>query len=1212
MTLFNLIKKGFLLFPYFISARGRRRPNCQSQEVYIGRSVKRVCDKMTLSTVQLGLIGTSLLFLCCVQGLTVASLSRDVCNNCHANATCKEADNKYSCLCNFGFIGNGITHCLDKDECKVGVQKICGEHTACHNTHGSYYCICLKGYRPTNDHDSFIPNDGTFCKDINECEVSDICGNNGRCTDIPGSYECYCKEGYKLQNGMEPFQANGSHALCKEVDCGQPPASPNSKIILTGNTTFGNHVTYTCAFGFIADHGINMSVCTAKGTWEGATVVCTDIDECEASAICGVHGQCKNIPGSYECYCKEGYKLQDDIELSQGANSSCQAVDCGQPQTLPHSKIILTGNTTFGSQVIYMCISGFFVKDGHSTSVCTANGTWEGASVCTVIDCGLPPLLPNSRMDPIINTTFGSKVIYRCDYGFIAENYHQNTSTCSDDGTWTGALIACKAIDCGLPPLLPNSHPDRIINTTFGSKVTYRCDHGFIADNYHQNISTCSDDGSWTGALIACEAVDCGPPLTMPCAEILSSKSTTFGSIVIFACSKGFIAVGGYNSSICTADGHWEGANLECKVADCGPPPSIQNATLGLLRNTTYGSTVTFECLPGYVMNDGNKFATCNVDGEWIGANFTCREIDCGTPLIIEHANWMWNNQSTMGSYVFYKCKPGFKDNGAKNFSICLENATWEGLNLTCTVKEDLISNPLIFNETCLQWKKSSDIFGWEILYEFSIFGVRWHDKDFVDKKTFSYITDSEYPAVCLELLPDTNYTLTMTVVSPKLPAIWLNVTVRTTMKQMFGNIVVFNETCLTWTRSFSPIRSLEVYTVFIQARVSSPEGLLENTMFNFSTDKDTPVLCLDLPSAAEYLINITESSTELSAHVNLNLTTYERENSRNEQTFNKTCLWWNKSLNGLQEIYKLYVQGGKWSPEELFQDLLVNINIDQNITAVCLDISMDTQHLMNVTGALSNLAGAEPIRNLTVFNETCLSWRRHSRLKELYVFFVHGYRRYQKDFIHRLMLNVTTDEEYPVVCLELQNGTNYTVNVVSTFYPQYPAEINIFIPISEPPLPEFKKIRPSANQLLKISFQRIDKNGPISSYQVFVIQLISWCSFTCESLEAVTYFNNMSKIQGYVTAELFPGEVSDHLEFSVGDRQYYGDFYNAPLERGKDYCIILRTISKMRTKTCMVMAEVEELSTSRQHMTVVLLGSIAFACFIVLMSYSTARCCNR
>lgn len=51
----------------------------------------------------------------------------------------------------------------DKDECQIGASKICGNHTVCHNTHGSFYCVCLDGYRASNNNKTFIPNDGTNC-----------------------------------------------------------------------------------------------------------------------------------------------------------------------------------------------------------------------------------------------------------------------------------------------------------------------------------------------------------------------------------------------------------------------------------------------------------------------------------------------------------------------------------------------------------------------------------------------------------------------------------------------------------------------------------------------------------------------------------------------------------------------------------------------------------------------------------------------------------------------------------------------------------------------------------------------------------------------------------------------------------------------------------------------------------------------------------------
>ncbi|XP_040273238.1 sushi domain-containing protein 1 isoform X2 [Bufo bufo] len=1104
----------------------------------------------TQSTVHLVLLEACLLLLFCTQGFT-ALLSRDLCNSCHQNATCIEKDNKYSCMCNFGLIGNGRTHCLDKDECQMGAHKICGEHTACHNTHGSYYCICLKGYLPSNNHENFIPNDGTFCVDLDECEDPDICGVNAKCKNIPGSYECYCKEGFGLQNGSGPFQANGAQSLCKEVDCGPPPSRLNSAMILSTKTTFGSQVTYTCTSGFGPDHGVSTSVCTASGIWKGATVSCTDIDECEVSETCGINSVCKNLPGSFKCSCKEGYKLQNSKNTSQSSlNFTCQAVDCDQPPVLPDTEMVLSGATTFSNQVTYTCISGFFGY-GHNTSVCNANGTWEGATlVCTAIDCGPPVAMLNTEIHRFNSTTFGSSVTYICAKGFISVGGY-NSSVCTDAGHWEGANLDCRgkaAADCGPPPSFNYTKKNEILNTTYGSTVQFQCLHGFVMD----------------------------------------SKNKT---------------------ATCNANGEWVGDSIVCREIDCGQPPLLSNVIMKWNGATNLGSEVRYTCQKGFYNPEIWHVSRCTLNETWENITFSCTEVDCGMPFLIEHADWTWTNRTTLGSYVYYHCKPGFNHNGRKNFSVCLENGTWEGLNMTCSVKEDLISSLSIFNETCLQWHESTDISGWEILYKFSIYGIRWNDKDFVDKKSLNYTTDNDNPVVCLDLLPDTNYTVSMVAVTPTLPAIQLNITVETTMKQTFGDILVLNNTCLTWTRS-SSARSPEVYTVsrgyvFIQGRTWS-SVLLDSIMFNFSTDKVAPVLCLDLSLAAEYFVNITEPSTELSASTYINVTSDEVENSSKEHKFNETCLWWNRSLDGLQKIYKLYAKGERWSPKELFQDLMYKINTDHNISAICVDIPMDSQYI-NVTGAFSNLVSGEPIQNLTVFNETCLVWRRHFRSKELYVFFIYGYRTDEKSISHKLLFNLTTDEKRPVVCFELQKGINYTVDVVSAFYPQSPEQISIFTPSSDVLLPKLK-IVPAHSQLPKINFQRSDRNGPISSYQVFVVPLVRRCSFTCESLQAVPYFNNTSKTHGYVTAEFFPKDDPDHLEFSIGDRQYYGEFYNAPLERGKDYCIILRTITKMKTQSCTVMAQIEELSNIRHHMAVVLLGSIAFVCFIVFISYSLAR----
>ncbi|KAL0605816.1 Sushi domain-containing protein 1, partial [Plecturocebus cupreus] len=63
----------------------------------------------------------------------------------------------------------------------------------------------------------------------------------------------------------------------------------------------------------------------------------------------------------------------------------------------------------------------------------------------------------------------------------------------------------------------------------------------------------------------------------------------------------------------------------------------------------------------------------------------------------------------------------------------------------------------------------------------------------------------------------------------------------------------------------------------------------------------------------------------------------------------------------------------------------------------------------------------------------------------------------------------------------------------------------------------------------------------------------------------ASSFFGNTSDADGYVAAELLAKDVPDDaMEISMGDRLYYGQYYNAPLKRGKDYCIILRITNEV------------------------------------------------
>uniref|UniRef100_A0A8C6ZPR4 Sushi domain containing 1 n=1 Tax=Nothoprocta perdicaria TaxID=30464 RepID=A0A8C6ZPR4_NOTPE len=258
----------------------------------------------------------------------------DVCATCHTHATCHQIEGKSVCICNYGFVGNGRTHCQDKDECQIGAAKMCGNHTLCHNTHGSFYCVCLDGYRASNNNKTFIPNDGTNCTDIDECEESGLCGPNARCVNTEGSYKCYCLDGYKLENGEDFFHPDGNVVSCKEIRCGSPPEMKHGYIIGNYSLVPGSAVHYQCEEGFYSEGG-DFSVCTANETWEPATL-------------------------------------------------SCKEIDCGKPLLIPHTEMVWDNSTTLWSRVYYQCEEGYYFHGDRNFSECTIDQKWENITyICT-------------------------------------------------------------------------------------------------------------------------------------------------------------------------------------------------------------------------------------------------------------------------------------------------------------------------------------------------------------------------------------------------------------------------------------------------------------------------------------------------------------------------------------------------------------------------------------------------------------------------------------------------------------------------------------------------------------------------------------------------------------------------------------------------------------------------------------------------------------
>ncbi|KAM7538217.1 hypothetical protein Aperf_G00000076045 [Anoplocephala perfoliata] len=256
-------------------------------------------------------------------------------NECEDGVNCMYGNcSEGVCVCQPGFTGNKCDIDVNECESEIGIHSRCEQR--CINTYGSYECACRAGYALQKDGYSCrkedskpsIPRDcregfncfygrcsneqcvcqsgftGDQCeRDIDECvgELGTLAKCDHHCINTLGSYECQCEAGYELQPDGYSCRSPGSVTEKPKSDC------------QTGLNCFYGR----CARG----------KCVCRQGFEGE--MCDrDIDEC-ARTTHGCQQRCVNLPGSYQCHCDPGYRLQPDGFSCQRVPSDCKdGVNC--------------------------------------------------------------------------------------------------------------------------------------------------------------------------------------------------------------------------------------------------------------------------------------------------------------------------------------------------------------------------------------------------------------------------------------------------------------------------------------------------------------------------------------------------------------------------------------------------------------------------------------------------------------------------------------------------------------------------------------------------------------------------------------------------------------------------------------------------------------------------------------------------------------------
>lgn len=394
---------------------------------------------------------------------------------------------------------------------------------------GSDTRLCL----PSRQWSSTAP----YCKEITCNSPTQLMNGNIRGENYTyGSVVYYeCDPGYQLNGPTERrCQENqkwgGSEPICIPVLCSPPPVLENGQV--TGEEyTFQRHTEYSCNEGFLL-HGDSIRVCLANGSWSGIAPVCKAV-------TCPVplpfpngrtSGSDFGFKKEVHYHCNKGYSLQGVSMLtcqSDGTWDSeaphCEPVVCGPPEDISHGFLNGSG-FTYGEFAQYVCFPGYELR-GNPLRQCLSNGSWSGSlPSCLPCLCSTPQI----QNGIVLGTDFscGKSAQFQCLEGF--KLLGPSEVTCEAAGKWSSGFPRCGQISCGSPPIIPNT----FINGSGSADentIIYTCLTGFVMSGSPE--LTCMETGVWKKPYPSCELLSCGPPPSVPNAEVLGN-TYTYGSKV--------------------------------------------------------------------------------------------------------------------------------------------------------------------------------------------------------------------------------------------------------------------------------------------------------------------------------------------------------------------------------------------------------------------------------------------------------------------------------------------------------------------------------------------------------------------------------------------------------------------------------------------------------------------------------------------------------
>uniref|UniRef100_A0A0G4GPU7 Uncharacterized protein n=1 Tax=Chromera velia CCMP2878 TaxID=1169474 RepID=A0A0G4GPU7_9ALVE len=519
-------------------------------------------------------------------------------HNCHSDASCTNSAGSFSCACNAGFTGDGLS-CSDVAECMLGSDN-CHTDATCNDSWGSFVCNCNAG----------TSGDGVVCSDVNECSLaSHDCNGNATCANTAGSFECSCNTGFTgsgiacavanecslgthnchsdascADNGLSflctcntGFSGDGvtcTAASCNETSDPQPNNLTSNVFRIsagqTGNTGDSASFAYMCDPGFVLDSAGNVNFnCTGDApgtsTWKGTPPTCSVANECNLNIHnCDANATCTDAGASFTCACNVGF--------------SGDGVGC----TDLNECTLDTDN----------CASLASCANTHGSFSCSCNpgATGDGVNCTDRDECALTTHSCESPGGTCANSQ--GSFSCTCLSGFGGD-------TCADiDECSTGA------------------------NDCHGSATCFNLDGSF----------TCSCNSGFAGDGVQCYVLDeCSTGM-----HLCARRTSDFSPSAVTFTADCTDTAGSYSCSCRWGYTDRTGVGSICEDVVCANQPQTPaNGALTFsnpMRTSVTESIVTASCDPGFTLDSGGGGDTITCEGTsqttaaWPSHSFRCND----------------------------------------------------------------------------------------------------------------------------------------------------------------------------------------------------------------------------------------------------------------------------------------------------------------------------------------------------------------------------------------------------------------------------------------------------------------------------------------------------------------------------------------------------------------------------------------------------------